>query len=78
MARRKREFIFQALISFTTNSSCPILYSQDPFAKKELYTIKAPSMFAVRNAGKTIVNRTAGQSKFLNQIIYSLNEKLIV
>ncbi len=38
---------------------------QDPFAKKELYAIKAPSMFAVRNAGKTIVNRTAGQSKFL-------------
>jgi len=35
--------------------------AQDPFAKKELYAIKAPSFFAVRNAGKTIVNRTAGQ-----------------
>jgi len=35
--------------------------AQDPFAKKEQYTIKAPSIFAVRNAGKTIVNRTAGQ-----------------
>jgi len=37
--------------------------AQDPFAKKEMYTIKAPSMFAVRNAGKTIINRTAGNSK---------------
>jgi len=34
--------------------------AQDPFARKEIYSIKAPSMFAVRNAGKTIVNRTAG------------------
>lgn len=42
-----------------------LLHSQDPFAKKELYAIKAPSMFAVRNAGKTIVNRTAGQSELM-------------
>jgi len=32
----------------------------DPFLKKELYAIKAPSIFANRNAGKTIITRTAG------------------
>lgn len=32
----------------------------DAFAKKELYTIKAPSYFAVKNCGKTIINRTSG------------------
>jgi len=32
----------------------------DPFARKDLYAIKAPSMFATRNAGKTIITRTAG------------------
>jgi len=34
--------------------------AQDPFARKELYQIKAPSIFSNRNAGKTIINRTAG------------------
>lgn len=34
--------------------------ASDPFARKELYTIKAPSVFNVRNAGKTIISRTAG------------------
>jgi len=32
----------------------------DPFLKKDQYTIKAPSMFSTRNAGKTIITRTAG------------------
>jgi len=32
----------------------------DAFARKEMYTVKAPSMFAVRNAGKTIVTKTIG------------------
>jgi small subunit ribosomal protein S3Ae len=45
------------------NRTRNFVYSQDPFAKKELYAIKAPSVFAVRNAGKTIVNRTAGTSE---------------
>lgn len=44
--------------------------AQDPFAKKEMYTIKAPSMFAVRNAGKTIINRTAGNSKYIHLSMY--------
>jgi len=34
--------------------------AQDPFARKELYVIKAPSIFANKNAGKTIITRTQG------------------
>ena len=36
--------------------------AQDAFARKELYAVKAPSIFASRNAGKTIVNKTYGTS----------------
>lgn len=32
----------------------------DPFSRKELYAIKAPSVFATRNAGKTIITKTTG------------------
>lgn len=32
----------------------------DPFTRKEWYDIKAPSMFSVRQVGKTLVNRTQG------------------
>jgi len=32
----------------------------DPFSKKDWYEIKAPSMFSVRNVGKTLVTRTQG------------------
>jgi small subunit ribosomal protein S3Ae len=32
----------------------------DPFLKKEWFDIKAPSMFGVRNCGKTLVTRTQG------------------
>ncbi|KAJ8432783.1 hypothetical protein Cgig2_011706 [Carnegiea gigantea] len=32
----------------------------DPFAKKDWYDIKAPSLFHVRNVGKTLVTRTQG------------------
>eukprot|EP00413_Alexandrium_margalefii_P043491 CAMPEP_0204605422 /NCGR_PEP_ID=MMETSP0661-20131031/58472_1 /ASSEMBLY_ACC=CAM_ASM_000606 /TAXON_ID=109239 /ORGANISM="Alexandrium margalefi, Strain AMGDE01CS-322" /LENGTH=268 /DNA_ID=CAMNT_0051616665 /DNA_START=63 /DNA_END=869 /DNA_ORIENTATION=+ len=34
--------------------------SGDPFLKKEWYDIKAPSLFSVRNCGKTLVTRTQG------------------
>lgn len=34
--------------------------SADPFAKKDWYDIKAPSMFSCRNVGKTLVTRTQG------------------
>ncbi|KAK7061653.1 ribosomal S3Ae family-domain-containing protein [Favolaschia claudopus] len=32
----------------------------DPFSRKEWYDIKAPSIFEVRNVGKTLVNRSSG------------------
>jgi len=32
----------------------------DPFTKKDWYDVKAPSMFTVRQVGKTLVNRTQG------------------
>jgi len=32
----------------------------DPFSKKDWYDVKAPSMFNVRNAAKTLVTRSAG------------------
>jgi len=32
----------------------------DPFLKKEWYDIKAPSVFSVRQCGKTLVTRTSG------------------
>jgi len=34
--------------------------AQDPFSRKELYVIKAPSVFTKRDAGKTIITRTQG------------------
>ncbi|EOD46455.1 Ribosomal protein S3Ae [Neofusicoccum parvum] len=33
---------------------------QDAFAKKDWYSVKAPSTFAIRDVGKTLVNRTTG------------------
>ncbi|CAG8486926.1 7547_t:CDS:2 [Ambispora gerdemannii] len=32
----------------------------DPFTRKDWYDVKAPSIFAIRNVGKTLVNRTQG------------------
>jgi len=32
----------------------------DPFTRKEWYDVRAPTMFSVRNMGKTLVNRTQG------------------
>jgi small subunit ribosomal protein S3Ae len=34
----------------------------DPFTRKDWYDVKAPSIFDVRNVGKTIVNRSTGMS----------------
>jgi small subunit ribosomal protein S3Ae len=34
--------------------------AQDPFLRKELYTIRAPSTFVTRNAGKTLITKTTG------------------
>jgi len=44
------------------------VYSIDPFTRKDWYDVKAPSIFKVREVGKTLVNRTQGTSKFLNVI----------
>jgi len=32
----------------------------DPFTRKDWYDVKAPGMFAIRQVGKTLVNRTQG------------------
>jgi small subunit ribosomal protein S3Ae len=32
----------------------------DPFSRKETYQVKAPSIFATRNAGRTIITKTMG------------------
>jgi len=34
--------------------------TQDPFTRKDWYSIKAPSTFNIRDVGKTLVNRTTG------------------
>lgn len=34
--------------------------AQDPFARKDWYDVKAPSMFSRRSVGKTLVTRTTG------------------
>lgn len=46
-------------------------FSVDPFTRKDWYDIKAPSMFDVRQVGKTLVNRTQGLSKCCSQIFLS-------
>ena len=35
-------------------------YSVDPFLKKEWYQLVAPSMFSVKNCGKTLITKTKG------------------
>ena len=44
----------------------------DPFAKKDWYDIKAPSIFSVRNVGKTLVSRTQGTKVSLDIFIIFL------
>ncbi|KAI4168920.1 MAG: hypothetical protein LQ343_006042 [Gyalolechia ehrenbergii] len=34
--------------------------TQDPFTRKDWYSVKAPSSFQIRDVGKTLVNRTTG------------------
>ena len=41
----------------------------DPFSKKDWYDVKAPSMFNIRQIGKTLVTRTIGTSK-LDVLLY--------
>jgi small subunit ribosomal protein S3Ae len=48
----------------------------DPFTRKDWYDIKAPMMFANRNVGKTLVNKTVGtkiSSDFLKGRVYEVS-----
>lgn len=38
----------------------------DPYAKKDWYDIKAPSVFDIKNVGKTLVTRTQGTKVLLS------------
>ncbi|TVU36623.1 hypothetical protein EJB05_18563, partial [Eragrostis curvula] len=49
-----------SLLDAPTPFSLPSSIDVDPFAKKDWYDIKAPSVFSVRNVGKTLVSRTQG------------------
>ena len=54
-----------------------VLYSffrVDPFSKKDWYDVKAPSMFAVRQIGKTLVSRTQGTSKCIDNFSYQFTD----
>jgi small subunit ribosomal protein S3Ae len=42
----------------------------DAFARKDWYSIKAPSYFEKKDVGKTLVNRTAGLSKCFDWLIF--------
>ena len=53
-----------------SNSRC-LCRAVDPFLKKEWYDIKAPSMFTVRQVGKTLITRTQG-TKVLTICCYNL------
>lgn len=44
----------------STRAPRPCACRVDPFLKKDWYEIKAPTMFTVRNVGKTLVTRTQG------------------
>lgn len=57
-----------------------LLTSVDPFTRKDWYDIKAPSMFDVRQVGKTLVNRTQGLSKLKDTTskIFLLKKALIL
>jgi len=41
----------------------------DPFAKKEWYDVKAPSIFPIRDIGKTPVTKTAGQRNSRDSLV---------
>lgn len=52
--------------------------ASDPFARKDLYTIKAPTVFATRKCGKTLITRTTGTSKLSLSRTYVNSEDVIV
>lgn len=46
-----------------------LIFRADPFAKKDWYDIKAPSVFQVKNVGKTLVTRTQG-TKVIDLLVF--------
>jgi len=48
--------VFLSCFSFSSK----IIYSVDPFLKKEWYKLIAPSIFKVKDCGKTIITKTQG------------------
>ena len=48
------------------------VFRADPFAKKDWYDIKAPSVFTTRNVGKTLVTRTQGTKVCFFKLFISL------
>lgn len=54
-----------------------IYFSSDPYAKKDWYDIKAPSVFTTRNVGKTLVTRTQGTKVCLLVSIWSFSLSLL-
>lgn len=52
--------IFVLVLEYVYVSVICLSFSTDPFAKKDWYDIKAPSVFTVKNVGKTLVTRTQG------------------
>ena len=50
-----------------------ILYSVDPFSKKDWYDIKAPSIFNQRSVGKTLVTRTQGTKVSAFFLVFTKN-----
>lgn len=70
-------FLFSHLFRFLSSFLCYLyftdiqnikqqLYRADPFAKKDWYDIKAPSLFNQRQVGKTLVTRTQGTKASLS------------
>jgi hypothetical protein len=58
-------FCVPALLVLGPSCACPLRHAgkkkaQDPFTRKDWYDIKAPSMFSVRQIGKSLVTRTTG------------------
>ena len=52
-----------------TSAACRVpARSVDAFLKKEWYDIKAPSMFSVRSAGKTLITRSQGTSEWSTRL----------
>jgi hypothetical protein len=93
--RRRREYCKEKLMSFNIwyldlyciliCYCCVFVFCRaDPFSKKDWYDIKAPSVFSVKNVGKTLVTRTQGTKvcvytfDFMNTSLFFVVLKIMV